>query len=40
MNMSSSGTPVGLGYGDYRDRDGRVSKFTKLLNVDIIIYVQ
>ena len=23
--MSSSGTPVGLGYGDFRDRDGRVS---------------
>ena len=29
VKMSSSGTPVGLGYGDFRDRDGRVSSIMK-----------
>ena len=35
--MSSAGTPVGLGYSDYRDRDGRVSKIP--LRCTPIIYV-
>ena len=28
--MSSSGTPVGLGYGDFRDRDGRVNSIRNI----------
>lgn len=31
VKMSSSGTPVGLGYGDFRDRDGRVSSIHEIL---------
>ena len=34
--MSTSGTPVGLGYGDFRDRDGRVSNPVILYS---IVYV-
>ena len=30
--MSSSSAPVGLGYGDFRDRDGRVSKLLNYKN--------
>ena len=37
--MSSSGTPVGLGYGDFRDRDGRVSSIHRNPKISVSSFV-